>query len=665
MQDMNAAINEPLRSPMAASDPDQPAFFAHHGLMAPGIRLFRVIGFPAKSAWVAAAFLLPLCFLCVSLWQTAHEAIDFSEQELSGIEYANPVLALLDAAQQRRRAATVGAPDLQSRAEQVAKALDQLQPLEARLGPIFKTHKAFAEVVARQKALSDKPILEAPTATFSAHTQFVDAVRALLADITDGSKLTLDPDIDTFYLMDAAFTRQTSLVESLARLRGTGNAVIKLGQRSPAQRDLLTIELAFALAHQADLEKATSRFLAARPDLRQVIDLTEADTTSKAFQQEVKSLLADESVAGRSAEQFLALANNAIALHNKESAKMVSALQTALTARVTRLRWTLNLQLGLAIGGVLIGVYLLVAFYRVTQGGLAEVARHLDNLAAGDLTGHPRPWGRDEAAVLMNTVATTITGLRRIVHQVRQGADEIKIASEEVAKASMDLSARSEEAASRLHQSNSAMLQISTSVKRSAETAHGASDIVSANAEVASEGGRVVEEAVRSMEAIRDSSAKIAEIIGVIDSIAFQTNILALNAAVEAARAGEQGRGFAVVASEVRSLSQRTATAAREVKGLITSSVDQVQSGAKVVTLAGTTMLDILANAEKIKSLIAEISQMAASQTDELGAVGSSIHHLDDATQQNAALVEETAAAAATLRENAARLSAEVSYFKL
>jgi methyl-accepting chemotaxis protein len=658
-------IDGEMRRGSQDSQAARPAFFAHHGFMAPGIRLFRVIGFPAKSAWVAAAFLLPLCFLCISLWQTANEAIDFSQQELKGIDYVVPVLTLLDAAQQRRRAATVGAPDLPAMSDRVTNALEAVQAVEARLGPTFHTTKAFAQVMTRQKALAAAPVLDSPTATFNAHTGFIDAVRELLTDIADGSNLTLDPEIDSFYMMDAAVIQQTSLVESLARLRGTGNAVLRLGKRSAAQRDLLTIELAFAFTHQTALDKASARFLAARPELKQHINLSDADAASKAFQQEVKALLSEDWTPGADSNRFLQLANQAIALHNKESAKIISSLQASLVARVERLKWTLNGQLAVAIVGVLIGVYLLIAFYRVTLGGLAEIARHLNNLAQGDLTAHPRPWGRDEAAVLMMTVAKTIEALRRIVRQVRQGADEIKTASEEVAKASMDLSSRTEETAARLHQSNSAMAQISTTVKMSAETAHGAADIVGSNAEVASHGGRVVNEAVQTMDNIRESSDKIAEIIGVIDSIAFQTNILALNAAVEAARAGEQGRGFAVVAAEVRSLSQRTATAAKEVKTLITSSVDQVQTGARVVTVAGTTMTDILSNADKIKSLIADISRMSSTQLQELEAVGTSIHHLDEATQQNAALVEQTAAAAASLKENAIRLGEEVAYFTL
>jgi methyl-accepting chemotaxis protein len=300
----------------------------------------------------------------------------------------------------------------------------------------------------------------------------------------------------------------------------------------------------------------------------------------------------------------------------------------------------------------------------LTQGGIAEVARQLDEIAEGNLTADPRPWGTDEVARLMNTLSSTLKSLRQIVGEVRAGAGEIQTASQEVASASLDLSRRTEETASHLQRTSSAMTQIGSTVEQTAQTAQGASGLVSDNAAVASKGGQEVGRAVETMGSIRESSTKIADIIGTIDSIAFQTNILALNAAVEAARAGEQGRGFAVVASEVRALAQRSSSAAREIKALIGTSVTQVEAGSAVIDPAGNTMREIVTKANDVKHLIAEISAGTREQTSGLADVMASVEQLDTMTQQNAALVEQTAAAAASLRDSADRMSQAMSFFR-
>ena len=209
------------------------------------------------------------------------------------------------------------------------------------------------------------------------------------------------------------------------------------------------------------------------------------------------------------------------------------------------------------------------------------------------------------------------------------------------------------------------MSQVGTAVHHTADTAAGAAEIVGRNAQVAIDGGQVMSSAVEMMSAIRDSSRRISEIVGTIDGISFQTNILALNAAVEAARAGESGRGFAVVAAEVRALAQRSAQAAREVRVLIEESVDQVEGGTRIMGEAGDTMSGIVGGAEQVRTLIDEISRGAQEQTGGLNEIGRSVEELDAMTQQNAALVEQTAAAAASLRENAQRLNLEIGYFRV
>ena len=249
--------------------------------------------------------------------------------------------------------------------------------------------------------------------------------------------------------------------------------------------------------------------------------------------------------------------------------------------------------------------------------------------------------------------------------EVRSSTDSISNASAEIASGNQDLSARTEQAASNLQQTASSMEQLTGTVKQSADSARQANQLAASAAEVAARGGNVVSRVVATMDDINASSKKIADIIGVIDGIAFQTNILALNAAVEAARAGEQGRGFAVVAGEVRSLAQRSAEAAKEIKALIGASVDKVESGSKLVADAGQTMQEIVGSVQRVTDIIGEITAAASEQSDGIGQVNTSVTQLDKMTQQNAALVEESAAAAESLKDQTVRLSQAVSVFRL
>ena len=333
------------------------------------------------------------------------------------------------------------------------------------------------------------------------------------------------------------------------------------------------------------------------------------------------------------------------------------------------LRIEANRRLGVVAGvfavSQLLAGYLFVSFYRVMNGGLKETRRHLRAMTEGDLTMSPTPWGRDEAALLMLDLSTMQTSLRQMVLRVRHSADEIVQSSNEIASGSLDLSARTEKAAASLEQSASAMEQISATVRQTSDHTSEASTVARQNAEVASEGGRTMHDVMQTMEAIRVSSSRIGEIIGTIDGIAFQTNILALNAAVEAARAGEQGRGFAVVAAEVRLLALRSASAAREIKALIGQSVEQVEAGSGVVRRAGDTMTEIVQSSSRVDTLLGDVATGAREQAGGIGRIGEAVQELDRMTQQNAALVEQTAAAASAMQDQARTLADEVGRFRL
>jgi methyl-accepting chemotaxis protein len=298
----------------------------------------------------------------------------------------------------------------------------------------------------------------------------------------------------------------------------------------------------------------------------------------------------------------------------------------------------------------------------VPIGQAEAVARAV---AAGDLGSKLHVTGRDETARLLASLKTMNDSLVAIVGQVRHSSDSIATGSGEIATGNADLSQRTEEQAANLQQAVATMEQLAATVKNSADSARAASQLASAASTTAVQGGEVVRQVVATMAEISTGSRRIAEITGVIDGIAFQTNILALNAAVEAARAGEQGRGFAVVASEVRMLAQRSALAAKEIKALIGHSVDQVDAGSRQVASAGSTMGEVVSQVQRVSDLIAEISAATQEQTLGIGQVTTAASQLDHVTQQNAALVEESAAAADSLKHQAGKLADLVRVFRL
>ncbi len=314
------------------------------------------------------------------------------------------------------------------------------------------------------------------------------------------------------------------------------------------------------------------------------------------------------------------------------------------------------------LGGILAGAAVLIRSIREPLQDANDLAARI---AEGDLSARIDTSRGDEFGDLMKSLARMNESLARMVQQVRQSTDSIAIASAEIATGNHDLSVRTEQTSSDLQSTASAMEELTSTVSHSAGNARQASQLATSASTVAQKGGTVVQEVVSTMNEINASSKKIADIIGVIDGIAFQTNILALNAAVEAARAGEQGRGFAVVASEVRSLAGRSAEAAKEIKALINTSVLKVDSGAKLVGQAGETMNEIVQSVRRVADVIGEITSAAGEQSTGIAQVNTSIANLDQMTQQNAALVEQSAAAAQSMREQADQLAQTVAVFKV
>jgi len=364
--------------------------------------------------------------------------------------------------------------------------------------------------------------------------------------------------------------------------------------------------------------------------------------------------------AGKAEDTLKALQQNTAALLQAQQAALDANRQTlaadATTAATLRL---------LLVGGTLaLFLPLMWLTLRSVCGPLDEAIHVASRIATGDLGAEWTVRENDEPARLMLALQKMQHELRSLVGKVRESAESIQTSSSEVATGNLDLSERTEQTASNLQQTASSMTELTSAVRQSAQAAAQASQLASSASDVAKRGGEVVTRMVSTMEEINASSARIADIIGVIDGIAFQTNILALNAAVEAARAGEQGRGFAVVASEVRSLAQRSAEAAKEIKVLIGTSVDKVESGSQLVQGAGTTMNEIVASVKRVADIIGEITAASAEQSGGIEQVNAAVMELDRMTQQNAALVEQSAAASESLKHQAGVLAGTVSAFR-
>jgi methyl-accepting chemotaxis protein len=402
-----------------------------------------------------------------------------------------------------------------------------------------------------------------------------------------------------------------------------------------------------AKAAFADIAAKRKRYVDTRDQVFKLLDASDATATEL-----VESKLLPQ------AGDYIA----AVTAFGKQQREVSDAVVAESNAQADRARIAV---ISLAAVSMVLGALCAWFITRSVTSPLKQAVEAIEAVAGGDLSRAIEVEGRDEVAAMLTGLNRMQASLRQLVGDVRETSGSIQIASKEVAQGSQDLSVRTERSAAGLQETASSMEQISGSVRQTAAAAQVADELATATARQAATGGDVVSRMTSTMDRITAHSTKIGDIIGVIDGIAFQTNILALNAAVEAARAGEQGRGFAVVASEVRSLAQRSSAAAAEIKSIIGESGLAVAAGAALVHDASRSMTDINASVAKVSAAIGEIRNASSEQADGVGQVNIAVAHLDQATQQNAALVEETAAAADSLQEQAVRLSGAMAAFKL
>ena len=502
------------------------------------------------------------------------------------------------------------------------------------------------------------------------HTALVAELLALNSNVMDDYGLSHDTTADGYALIMAAFVNAPALAERLGQLRAQGTGLLVTGNLLPENRATLaavkdrTQELLGDMI--GNLDKATAAnavFKANLGDKAQSLKDEIAKSLAMVDQDLIQA--AELKLAPDIYFQALTDAINAVYAFNTVALKDLSALldQRANHLRHTQSAMLASLMLLLAVAATLAGLFARGILRQL--GGEPDYARAVvQRIASGNLS-QPVQLAAGDTTSLLAAMALMQTWLADVVGEVRRNADSLATASVQIAQGNLDLSGRTEEQASGLQATAAAMDQLNATVSQNADNAQQAKQLALGTASVAQRGGQSVGEVVETMKGINTSSRKIGEIIGVIDGIAFQTNILALNAAVEAARAGEQGRGFAVVATEVRNLAGRSADAAREIKGLINASVERVEQGTAQVDRAGATMTEVVAAVQRMTDIMAEISAASVEQSAGVAQVGSSVSQMDRTTQQNAALVEESAAATESMRDQAQQLVKAVSVFRL
>jgi methyl-accepting chemotaxis protein len=625
-----------------------------------------------------AAGLLAMLFGCLAgaaLLRTQWVDMRTAQTESQGLPASASVLRLIQMTQQHRglsagmlagNEAFVAKREAKQREVTAALTLAQEATLTWQTPSMTRQREALTTPWATlAEAVAAKEI-SGPD-SFSKHTALIRQQLNLLDEIVSASTLALDPEADAYYLIQVVLADLPEATEVMGQLRARGSALIAKKEISAADRvninQLLNLAQARFDRTQVNLERA----VAANPE-----DLAATQTTFtktgvavRAAQRFVQEQLLVGEAPTASAEAYFTRLTEAIDAQFALSQDVFERLQGTLAAREQLAKRAMVAELlGMSLLAVLTALWI-VSVRRGISKDAASALATARNLAQGDFTLASRSLRGDEFGQIARAMEEVRAAMASAVTQVRDGVHAVALSSNQIAHGNMELAERTESQSSALQETAASMEEITGNVGQSSRNAQSASELAASASASAETGGQVVGEVVATMREIAASSQRMAEIIGVIDSIAFQTNILALNAAVEAARAGEQGRGFAVVASEVRSLAQRSADAAKEIKEMISSSVSKVEAGTRLADGAGHSMTDIVAQVRKVTELINEISASASDQSASLTQVNAAVSQMEQNVQRNAAHVQESATAAEEMRCQAQKLSASMSMFKL
>ncbi|CAJ8284882.1 methyl-accepting chemotaxis protein [Burkholderia pseudomallei] len=632
----------------------------------PGMRLMARMKLPRKLVILAALFIVPLVAALYATLAVAWHAYATTQGERDGISILETTQDLLKAVQVRRGA---GASVLAGNEAMRAK-FDAASASAGRLAATLKQQvrgtDRFDIVTAVDALASEYGKVAAggfgtsAAALFGSHTDVIHAIFLFEKDLAVASRLGVDPDASNYHLIDSVLFVLPGTAETVGVLRGKGAAALVGGALDEADKRELAVR-AGSLAEQMSvirhhLDRMKDRLGAGVPD---GVDLGAV----AAFQRAAAALAGGD--ASIDAKAYFQRGTDAIDALYRVHGTLAQQLRERLAARAHAEQVKVAAILALSVVLVACALYLFVAFAMSTHEDVAQLSDCMRAVGDGDLRARLAVRGGDEFAfikrgfnALLDVWAQTLTETRRV-------ADSVMVGSQQIAAGNLDLSGRTETQAASLEQTAASMEELTSTVRHNASNASHASTLSAAASERAADTGRIVTHAVSLMTRIHDSSNRMAEIVTVIEGIAFQTNILALNAAVEAARAGEQGKGFAVVAGEVRALAHRSATAAKDVKELIHESIRHVTDGSSLFQRADDAIRSVNASIKSVDTVVSEIAKASEQQSDGIEQVNAAITQMDEVTQRNAALVEESAAASASLREQAEHMGKLVGRFVL
>ncbi|MYN05473.1 HAMP domain-containing protein [Pseudoduganella sp. DS3] len=627
---------------------------------------FMILGLIAALLAIIPAYLyMREAGKVLQAYQGEHEGLPVVVDGLKVVQYTQQhrglsalVLGGVQAAAEKRRAKQVEADAAYDRLEKAATALGDKAIIEA-FAAAKQEWQALRNGVAEGK-------LTVPQ-SYAGHTGLMPKLLKVNELIGDAYGLSLDPDKDSYQLIQAMFYQLPWLTEETGKSRAKGAGLLAKKEATAEDR----MQQASIMARVSDrLDQTMTAFgkaALANPDIDAKLGAqmrAAGDAARKVVELGTEQIVKADPLT-YSGEEWVARTTAAIDLQfalNEAAAKELDVMLNDKVAGFKQQRWIMIITM---LGLFALAAWICALIARSVTGPLQNAIAVADEVAKGKLDNDFDVGPPNEVGQLLRSLKTMSESLRGIVSDVRASVDQINAASRDIATGNADVSARLESQASNLEETASSMEELTSTVKQNADNARQANQLVHNASDVASKGGHVVTQVVQTMGEINDSSRKIVDIIAVIDGIAFQTNILALNAAVEAARAGEQGRGFAVVASEVRNLAQRSASAAKEIKDLIHHSVDRVEQGNKLVGEAGQAMQEVLKSVQSITVIMQEIATASAEQGNGIEQVNMAVTQMDDTTQQNAALVEQTAAASASLQDQAQNLVKAISIFTL